>query len=406
MRSAATGTSLPGDAIPIAVPENGYQATMAHTASPDINAGPGGTIGGGADPGQWVRVSFDTLWDHFASLYTCVGVASEDARLIGETLVLADARGVSTHGAIRVPQYIRKLRAGGLNPVPEIRIVEDALSAAVLHGDNGPGQVVCARAMELAISKARRTGIAMISVRESCHFGCAAYFSLMAAKQGLVGFVWSNGYPIMSAWQGRGNNISNSPMSWAIPAGRHRPIVFDASMSTVAAGKVRLAAKTGQGIPAGWILTADGSPTSDPRELTERGGSLLPMNMHKGYGLAVVGDVLASALGGGPFLGGLPLWFADAGQKTRYAHLVIAIDPAAFCRPEVFRDRVDAFIDGLKATPPASGYTEVLVPGEPEFRAETESRRIGVPIAAAVLHDLEVVAAEVGALPPPQPVRA
>jgi len=342
-----------------------------------------------------IRVRHEDLVNFFAACYGKVGVAEQDARLIAEILGELELRGIATHGAIRVPFYIRRLQRGGLNPRPNMRLERDYPASGILCADNAPGQLAASRGMQVAMEKARRCGVGFVVVRDSDHFGAAASYAMQAMRQDMVGMVWSNGYPSMAAWGGYGTNITNAPLAFAIPAGERPAIVLDISMSAVSGGRVRLAAKKGQKIPTDWVVDKQGRPTDNPNDLPN-GGALLPMGMHKGYGMAVVAEVLNGILSGGPFLSGIILWFANPEKNSNTGHMLVAIDVSKFRDLADFKADVDQLIDRLKATPTMEGFKEVLIPGEIEFRKTAEHVRDGIPITEQVMKDLRDLARELG----------
>ena len=342
-----------------------------------------------------IRVRHEDLVKFFAACYGKVGVAEQDARLIAEILGELELRGIATHGAIRVPFYIRRLQRGGVNPRPNMRLEKDYPASGILHADNAPGQLAASRGMQIAMDKARRCGVGFVVVRDSDHFGAAASYAMQAMRQDMVGMVWSNGYPSMAAWGGYGTNITNAPLAYAVPAGKKPPIVLDISMSAVSGGTVRLAAKKGQKIPLTWVVNKQGRPTDDPNDLPN-GGALLPMGMHKGYGLAVIGEVLNGILAGGPFLGDVVLWFANPDKHSGTGHVLMAVDIGKFRDLAEFKSDVDQLIDRLKATPTMEGFSEVLVPGEIETRKTAQHLRDGIPITEPVMKDLRDLARDLG----------
>ena len=342
-----------------------------------------------------IRVRHSDLVEFFAAGYAKTGIAPADARKIASILAEVELRGIATHGAIRFPFYIRRLQQGGLNPKANMRLESDYPASAVLDADHAPGQLAGTRGMELAIEKARTCGVGFVAVKNSDHFGASGSYAMQAAEQDMIGMVWSNGFSVMAAWGGFGNSITNAPLAYAIPAGTHEPILLDVSFSAVAGGKVRLAAKKGETIPKDWVLDKHGKFTDDPNDLPD-GGSLLAAAGHKGYGLAVVCEVLNGVLTGSPFLTDIPLWFANPTVHSRTAHTFLALDISKFRDLGQFKADVDQVIDRLKATPTMEGVDEVLVPGEIEQRRTAAYLRDGIPISEPVVADLVSLGKELG----------
>lgn len=323
-----------------------------------------------------------------------VGQAPEHARIVADTLVRADLRGVHSHGMIRFPFYVRRLVDGGSKLRPDIRILREAAATALLDGDGGMGQIVTVRATEIAIDKARCAGLGFVAITNSDHFGAAAYYAMRMLDAGMIGLVWCNGPRVMAPWGGCSAAIGNNPLAVAIPAGRFDPIVLDMAMSRVSGGKVRLASKKGEKIPTDWIVSKSGRTTDNPDDLS-KGGALMALG-YKGYGLAVVGEVLCGALPGAGILSQIPVWFADTASPTNTGHLVMAVNIEAFVELGDFVKRVDSIVEELKACKAAGGFDEVLVPGELEARTERRQTVEGIALAPQVVADLEKVATAYG----------
>jgi len=244
----------------------------------------------------------------------------------------------------------------------------------------------------MAIDKARSTGIAMIGVYNSEHFGAAAYYSMMAARENMIGITWSNGPPVMAPWGGRVSTIGNQPLSIAAPT-QGEPIVLDMAMSVVAGGKVRLAAKKGEKIPIDWVINKFGRATDDPNDLPD-GGALLPLG-YKGYGLGVMGEVLCSVLTGAGMLREVCNWIFHPDKATLTGHVFIAIDIAHFMPVALFRTRIERMANELHECPKAEGVDRIFLPGEIE-NEKAVTQRNGVMLPAPVFEDLLKLATEFG----------
>jgi LDH2 family malate/lactate/ureidoglycolate dehydrogenase len=339
------------------------------------------------------RVSPDGLRDFTAAVFRKAGMPEADAWLCSDTLVQADLWGHQSHGSMRLPWYLARLRAGVCQPVARPEIVVDTGAVAVIDGHDGMGQVLAAKATGEAVARAKRHGIAAVALRHSNHFGMAFYYTLMAARQDCVAFLTTNASPAMAPWGGREKAVGNNPWSWACPAGAHAPMVLDIANTAVARGKIYLAKQRGQVIPEGWAIDAAGAPTTDPLEAIA--GVILPMAGHKGYAAAVIMDVLSGVLTGSGF-GRQIQGPRQADRKSNVGHLMIAMDIAKFLPVEEFGRRVEAQIADLKSVPLALGATEIFYPGEIEARQDRESRRDGLLLPAATLADLQQLAAELG----------
>lgn len=325
-------------------------------------------------------------------------VPPADALLLADSLVTAELWGHASHGMLRLPWYVARLRSGATERVTRTQVVRDQGAVAVLDGRHGIGQVVTARAVELGIERARRHGISGVAVRNSGHFGTAAYFTRRAAEAGCVAFLATNASPAMAPWGGRAKSIGTNPWSMAAPAGRNGVVVMDLANTAVARGKVYLAAERGEAIPPDWAATADGTPTTDPREAIE--GLILPMAGPKGYVIAFMMDVLAGALTGSAF-GDAVAGPYEPDRRSGAGHLLITIDVASLCEPTEFAARVEDLVDQTQGGPLAAWADEILVPGQLEDRSRERLAADGIPLAPATWASLAVLAEETGTPLPP-----
>ena len=332
------------------------------------------------------------------------GVPARDAELLAHTLVTAELWGHPSHGMLRLPWYLDRLANGAMTPVTEPAVVSDNGAVLVLDGRDGIGQVITDRAVELGVERARRHGISAVGVRNSGHFGTAAYFTRKAAERGCVAILGTNGSPAMAPWGGREKRVGANPWSIAAPGGRHGVVVTDIANTGVARGKIYHAKERGEPIPEGWAADADGVPTTDPRRAVE--GLILPMGGHKGYAIAFMFDVLAGVLTGSGF--GTDVvgpYVPDA--RSGCGHLLICLDVRAMADQDEFARRVETLVEQTKATPTAPGVSEVLVPGEPETRTAERLRAEGVRVVDETWASLTRIAADTGvALPAAEEVAA
>ncbi|THT97579.1 Ldh family oxidoreductase [Lampropedia puyangensis] len=338
-----------------------------------------------------LRVPCEALRQLVASCFEQAGLAPQAAQVVANSLVDSDLRGTHSHGVIRLPFLIARLRDGGAKAQAEIQLLKDAPASALLDGDAALGAVAATQAMQLAISKAKTQGVALVAVNNSDFIGACAHYAMMGLAHNMVTLTWTNGFPGMAPWGGRSNTIGNNPIAFAAPSGRHGPIVLDMALSVAAGGKVRLAAKKGEAIPAGWVVTQSGHDTTDPQELTT-GGALLPLG-YKGYGLAVFGEILCGALTGSRILSEIPAWFKETSQNIGNGHIHLAIDISRLVDVAVFKERVDTIVDMLKATPLVPGVPEILVPGERAWKTQQQQRQEGIRLPASVVADLRALAA-------------
>ena len=314
------------------------------------------------------------------------GVPEADAIIAAETLVDADLRGVHSHGVLRIEMYLGQIDNGEMNARANIRVAKDLGPRVLMDGDRAMGQVSGYRAMELAIERAREHGIASVSLRNGRHIGAAAFYSMMASAQGMIGITVTNAGINMVPVGGTSKLVGNNPLGIAAPTNREFPMVLDVATSVAAGGKLDVAISKGQKIPFGWALDPDGSPTDDP--LLAREGSLLPVGGHKGYGLAVMFDVLAGVLSGGRF--GAMLGMSGSSQ------LFVAIEIEGLMPLSEFKSRMDELIDQLHTDKPAEAGGRIYVPGEIEWELSRDRRENGIPLPISVVDMLEGFASDGG----------
>lgn len=339
------------------------------------------------------RLSPERLLDFAAEVYASAGMPEADARIVADTLVQADLWGHQSHGVLRLPWYLARLKAGVCAPVARPTFAVDAKAVAVIDGGDAMGQVLNVFAMREAVKRARDFGIAAVALRNSNHFGTALYYTLIAAREGCVAFLSTNASPAMAPWGGRKKTVGTNPWSWAAPAGRFAPMVLDIANTGVARGKIYLAKQRGEQIPEGWAIDAEGAPTVDAAAAID--GIILPMAGHKGYAIAATMDMLSGVLTGSAFGTGVAGPYQTE-RKSGAGQLMIVLDIAAFQPLASFNTRMEEMIGELKAVPLAQGHKEVFYPGEIEARNEVANRRDGLSLPEDTLADLEKVACENG----------
>lgn len=322
-----------------------------------------------------------------------VGVPRDDAVIGTDVLIEADLRGVETHGVETLCTYIPRFEQGGINPQPNIAIVREGPAMAVMDGDAAMGHIVSVKAMNLAIEKASVSGVGVVAVRNSNHFGMAGYYPSMALSQDMIGWCTTNGGRALAAWGGMELIMGNNPQAFAIPAGQELPIRLDMAHSVVAGGKIRMAARRGQKIPLGWGLDEQGNPTDDPSAVL-RSKRILPTGEYKGYGLAVVMEVLGG-LGGAAFGMVLPLT-KDSARPLRNGHLFQAIDVQQFMPVNEFKEKVDTWIRQIKGSKLAPGFDRIYLPGEIGFLEKEKRLKQGIPMHISVYRDLDQLAGHLG----------
>jgi len=336
-----------------------------------------------------VRVSFHDLRAFCQKAYMKAGVPQEEAYIVADLLARSDLRGVETHGVMRLPIYIQRLQKGYVRTQSQLTYLKDKGPLAFAEAHGSMGHVVAYRAMVNAIMKAEEYGIGWVSIKDSGHFGVAGLFPMMAAEKDFIGYVCTNSAPMMAPWGGRERIIGNNPLSYAFPANQYPVVVVDLSCSVVASGKLILARKKGERIPLGWAYDRDGLPTEDPYEGYEGGGSLAPMGEHKGYGLALAHEILTAVLTGGKWTRNIKsLYEEDKTGIQGTCHSFMALDPDCFIGKENLKNSMDAYIKSIKESEKAKDATEILMPGEPEYRTETKRLKEGIPLSSNTVREL------------------
>ncbi|HEX2933201.1 MAG TPA: Ldh family oxidoreductase [Candidatus Binatia bacterium] len=337
------------------------------------------------------RVNHEKLTRFVTRSFEKLGVRTAEAEIAAEVLVAADLRGVDTHGVIRFsPQawYVKWLTEGSMTARPKIRTISESASTALIDGDRGMGMVIGHRAMEIAIRKAKESGIGMVGVRNSRHYGMSAYYAMMALAHDMIGIAMTNASRQVVPTFGRESRFGTNPMCFAVPADKELPFVLDMATTTAAAGKLELAARQGKSIPAGWALNEQAQTTLDPR-MAQKARRLLPLGgsreggSHKGYGLAILVEILCGVLTG-------TITALNTDQDPR-GHFFGAIRVDTFRPVNEFKRDMDRLIHELKSTPPIEGQGRVYVAGEIEFETAEERGERGVPLLPSVLKGLKEV---------------
>ena len=348
-----------------------------------------------ADPGERL-VDAGELRRLAIDIFERAGVPEDEARLVAETLVAADLRGMQSHGCLRIPIYVEKIRAGGFKPGRKGRILRETAATVLIDGEDGLGQVLALRAMEDAIAKAKASGIAAAGVTRSNHYGEGAYYVLHAARRDMIGLIATNGSPNMPAWGGMTKMTGPLPFTAGVPALEERPFIIDAALGVTNRGKLIYYAEQGLAIPPGSGVDRDARPTEDPKQVLD-GGWILPIGGYKGFGITLFLEILSGVLTGG-LIGSEIRDLYGAGRETAQGlgHFAIAIDPTAFMPLDDFKRRMDAMIRMIRASKLAPGVTRMTLPGEPEFDKEADRLAHGIPLSTAVLDQLNRLGRELG----------
>jgi LDH2 family malate/lactate/ureidoglycolate dehydrogenase len=325
------------------------------------------------------------------------GVPATDAHLLADSLVEAELWGHSSHGMLRLPWYVERLRSGAMSAVTNSVFAVDNGAIVVLDGMHGIGQVLTDQAVKIGVERARKFGVSAVGVRNSNHFGTAAFFTREAAKAGCVTFLATNASPAMAPWGGRVKTIGTNPWSIAAPAGKYGVAVMDIANTAVARGKIYLAAERGEDIPATWAADDKGVPTTNAKDAIH--GLILPMAGHKGYIISFMMDVLAGVLTGSHFGSDIAGPY-QPDRKSGCGHMLLTIDINSMMPRAEFEHRMEALIAEVKAVPTAEGIEEIFFPGELEDRNTERHRQQGIRVADNTWQSLAKLGAETGtALP-------
>jgi L-2-hydroxycarboxylate dehydrogenase (NAD+) len=344
-------------------------------------------------------VSLDRLKAFIQEALTKLGLPEADAATVAALMAEADLQGSDGHGVTRLPQYARRIRAGGFNVRPDIRVSHEHISTAVVNGDNGMGHLVMKRAAEIAIEKARTSGIAWVNSQYSNHAGPASLYATMPLAHDMIGLYFAVGNANhLPPWGGLDMLLSTNPIAAAIPAGDEKPIVLDMATTVAAYGKVKTKALRGETMPEGWMIDRKGKPLTDPKRAEE--GMLLPLGGmeagYKGYGLAMVIGLLAGTLGGAAMGRDVIDFNHDDDSVTNTGQAVAAINVAAFGDVATFKKNVDNLIRDLRNSQRMPGVDRIFVPGERSHATRATRTRDGIPIARALMRTLDQLAGELG----------
>lgn len=319
------------------------------------------------------------------SILRAVGVPSKDAVLVAESIVYAHTRGKHTHGIGRLSIYVRKIKEGLMNSETHMTKICDMGAVSVFDAGNGFGQVAAIMAMDIAMTKAKSYGVGVVGVRNSNNFGTAGFIGEYSTANKMIGIVLANSAPAIAPMGGYKAILGTNPICIAFPSeNREPPIVFDMACSSVARGKIRLAAKNGERIPYGWAVDSSGNDTDDPNEALH--GAMLPIGSYKGFGLALCVDILAGLLTGSGF-GGNVKNLNHPSDISRNGHFIIAIDPNCFLPYHEFTNGLSQ----IRANIHDCGKDgNVFLPGERSYR-ESELTHEYVNVSDSLVSDVNAL---------------
>ena len=349
--------------------------------------------------GDEVRVSEAALRRTVTQVFEKMGTSSEDAAIAADVLVMTDLRGVETHGVSNMLRsYVQQYRDGKLNPTPDWHIVRESLSTATIDSDRGLGIILGPKAMRIAIDKARNTGVGIVTVNNGAHLGAVGHHAMLAAQEDMVGMcMTATGASVVPTFSSV-PRFGTNPNSIAAPARHEAPVLFDVATSAIAGNKIRLAARVGAPMLPGWVTDKEGNPIMEETPTQERGqifhlplGGTREQGSHKGYGLALMVEILSTMLSGA-----IPCMLdADSGYK----HYFAAYNIASFTDVEQFKDTMDQMLETLRTTEPAQGHDRVLYAGLSEYEDEQKRRANGIPLHKEVIQWFDHITTEL-AIPP------
>lgn len=343
-----------------------------------------------------MKVNIKDMTKRTENVFMAMGVSREDSKIITDVLMQTEMRGVYTHGFYRVPFYANCLMKKGIKAKSDIKTIKETDSWALVDGEGGLGIIISYKAMQLAIEKAKKTGIGIVNVRGSHHFGAAGYYTKMCADEKMVGVSMSNGDVLVAATGSREKTIGNNPFSYSAPAGKFGDITYDIAMSYSSDKKIIKMAEEGQKLPAGWLIDKNGNETTDPAEY-EKGGVLMPFGGYKGYGLAMMVEVMAAAMSGAAMTTNVHAWNAVEGTSGNVGHMFVAMDVSKIYDKDVFEKNIENMIDQIKSSKKAEGVEKIYFPGEIEINKYEACKKAGeVEIADSTMEDFEILEKSLG----------
>ena len=331
-----------------------------------------------------VRVPFPVMVDWTSRIFRAEGLKNDDADLVADTLVTADARGVYSHGVLRISIYAKRIERGCVNVAASPELVVSNGATGIVEGHNVMGQSVGAFAMKVALAKAQEFGVSFVAARGSNHYGACAYYTMMALPENMIGISASiGGGNLMAPWGGTDARVGNNPFSIAIPALNRHAVVLDMAQSVVAKGKIVMATKTKTSIPETWAFDTHGQPTTNAQEGLK--GTIRPIADYKGYGLAVMVGFLSSVISNAAIGSTLKDVYEDFSGGLNKGQLFAAVDLSRMGDVAAFKERIDQQIDFIKGSPLAAGAEEIYLPGELEARAWDTA------LCEGILYPVEVI---------------
>jgi len=333
-------------------------------------------------------VSFEQLYRYITNSMIKLGMPPDDASKVGHIMAEADLQGSDGHGVIRLPSYAKRIKAGGINLNPSMRIVKEKAGMAILDGDNAMGHLVMKRAAEIAIEKARNCGVAWVGSRFSNHAGPASLYARMPMEKNMVGIYYAvGGANHTSPWGGLDMLLSTNPIAIAVPAKNEPPMVLDMATTVTSYGKIKVKAQKGESMPEGWMIDENGNPILDPHKTD--GGIMLPIGGYKGYGLQLMVGVLAGTLNGAAMGSDVIDGNADFTSRANTGQAILAIDLDAFGDVDEFKLRIDKLSREMRTGKKMPNVKRIWVPGEQSYEKRKTQERDGIYLHPNLLSQLD-----------------
>jgi LDH2 family malate/lactate/ureidoglycolate dehydrogenase len=352
-----------------------------------------------------IYIDVDTLKDFIKDVFIKLEVPEVHAEIISDVLITSDLRGIDSHGIQRCKMYYDRIRDGTYNPKTNIEVVRDDTTTAVLDGGCGMGHVIAYHAMRLAIEKAKKYGLGAVAVRNSTHFGIAGYYSLMAIKEGMIGFVTTNTRPAVPPTFGIEPMLGTNPLTYGAPTDEKFPFLLDCATSIIQRGKVEVLNRLHKPLPSGVIISSNGNSKTDPNvvlnKLLNRSAALLPLggigedtSGYKGYGYATFAEILSSALQDGIYLKDTAGVIEDGQTRLKVGHFFLAINISNFIQIDRFRETAGNIMRELRSSKKSPGREKIYTAGEKEYFNEEERRKTGIPINKSLQKDIKIMQKE------------
>ena len=337
-----------------------------------------------------------TLESFCQSIFAAVGFAEDDAQIVAEIIVECEMRGIASHATRLIPALVRHVHGGGVDPQAKLEVLDEGSAWSMIDAHGALGHLAAYHAVHVAMKKARTSGVGLAGVRRGNHLGALGAYALMCARAGMICLITNNTNPVMAVSGSSEKSMGNNPFAFGAPAGNEPPIVLDMACSAAAGSKVVIASRNGAIIPVGWSINSAGDDTTDPLDYLERDGALLPMSGHKGYGLAVMVEVLAGVLTGASLTSDIKAWDKQTDQVADQGFNFIVLNVESFMPRSLYEQRIDGLITRVRSLQKKPGVDRIYLPGEIEHEHQQQARQEGITFQDWHLESLKEVALELG----------